>query len=79
MVLPAGNVDKSLDTRRDDPLVSSYTPRNDVDKYNWSLYDPEAMDGLPISIQLVGQRLEEEKVLAAAKVVEAVLRASDAK
>lgn len=74
MVLPAGKVDKQVDVSKDDPLVSSYRPRNDVDAYNWALYDPEAMDGLSISVQLVGQRLEEEKVLGAGKVIDDLLR-----
>lgn len=41
------------------------------------LDDPELMHGHPIGLQVVGRRLEEEKVLAGMRVVEAVLQASD--
>ncbi|KXT09723.1 hypothetical protein AC579_1691 [Pseudocercospora musae] len=74
LVLPAGNVDKDRDPARSDPQVSSYQPRNELDRHNWSLYDPEAMHGLPISVQIVGQRLEEEKVLGVGKVVDEIIR-----
>ncbi|GME48882.1 acetamidase [Neofusicoccum parvum] len=47
---------------------------NELDKWNWNLYDPESMDGMPVGVQIVGRKLEEEKVLGAAKVVEAVLK-----
>lgn len=77
LVLPAGRVDKRLDAAKDDPSVSSYSPRNDIDLHNWSLYDPEAMDGLPIGVQIVGQRLEEEKVLGAGKVIDDLLKNSE--
>lgn len=76
LVLPAGTVDKLVDVGKDDPLVSSYLPRNDTDRFNWSLYDPVAMDGLPIGIQIVGQRLEEEKILGAGKVIDDLLKKS---
>ncbi|GME22307.1 acetamidase [Neofusicoccum parvum] len=68
VVLPGGAVDKSLDAKVD------YAPRNELDKWNWNLYDPESMDGMPVGVQIVGRKLEEEKVLGAAKVVEAVLK-----
>lgn len=74
LVLPAGKVDQALDKAKDDPLVMEYLARNDLDQANWALYDPEAMHGLPVSVQIVGKRLEEEKVLGAAKVIDDVLR-----
>jgi amidase len=54
-----------------------YEPRNEMDEYNWKLYDPAAMDGHPIGLQVVGQRHEEEKVLAAAQVIENVLKGAE--
>lgn len=74
LVMPRGKVDRVVDLSKEDPAVAGYKPRNDQDKWNWSLYDPDAMHGLPLSIQIVGQHLEEEKVLGAAKVMESVLR-----
>ena len=66
---PVGFVDKHVD------LVSShsYVPRNADDAANWSLFDPEAMHGMPISLQLVGYTLEEEKVLDAATSINTLL------
>ncbi|KAF4538402.1 Acetamidase [Lasiodiplodia theobromae] len=70
VVLPGGAVDKNMDAKAD----TSYQPRNELDKWNWSLYDPESMDGMPVGLQIVGRKLEEEKVLGAAKVVESILQ-----
>lgn len=69
-VIPGGAVDKSVDAK----AGTSYVPRNPIDEWNWSLYDPESMDGMPVGIQIVGRKLEEEKVLGAAKVMEAILK-----
>jgi len=75
-VLPVGRVDPAVDVARADARVTGYVARSEVDEWNWSLYDPDSMDGLPLSVQLVGQRLEEEKVLGIAHVVERLLRTS---
>lgn len=56
----AGNSRKSY--------LEDYVARNDLDKWNHGLYDPELMDGLPIGLQIIGRRFEEEKVLGVAKV-----------
>lgn len=37
------------------------------------MYDAEAMHGLPVGVQVVGRRLEEEKVLAVMKRLEDAL------
>lgn len=46
---------------------------NDVARGVYSLYDSAAMHGLPVAVQVVGQRLEEEKVLAGMAEVERAL------
>lgn len=74
IVLPAGKIDRTLEKSKHDPTVATYVPRNALDEANWALYDPEVMDGLPVSVQIVGKRLEEEKVLGIAQVVEHVLK-----
>ncbi|KAF2498654.1 acetamidase [Lophium mytilinum] len=71
--LAAGNVSKELDPSMDS--ISPYEGRNEIDKWNWSLYDVEAMDGMKVNVQIVGRRLEEEKVLGIAAVVEKLLNA----
>ncbi|KAH0097549.1 acetamidase, partial [Aureobasidium melanogenum] len=74
LVLPAGQVDKSIDKPLGDEEVCAYVPRNDMDRWKWALYDPVKMHGMPVSVQIVGHRLEEEKVLGAAHVIERVLK-----
>jgi amidase len=74
LVLPGGLVDKNIDPANTSPSVADYQPRNDLDKWNWELYDPEVMHGMPVGLQIVGRRLEEEKVLSAGKVIVGVLR-----
>lgn len=67
---PAGKVMGATDIL---PL-ETHNPRNEYDAWNWNLYDPEAMDGYPIGLQLVGRRFEEEKVLGVAKVIEKLMK-----
>lgn len=55
-----------------DNATSSYEPRNDIDRWNWELYDKNTTNPGYVSIQLIGRRLEEEKVLGAAKVFDRV-------
>ena len=38
------------------------------------MYDAKEMDGLPVGVQVVGRRLEEEKVLAGMRLVEKVMK-----
>ncbi|KAL6824688.1 amidase signature domain-containing protein [Trichoderma sp. SZMC 28015] len=57
---PTGlNVDRSIDVPRED-----YSPLSSECKDIHETYDADLMHGLPISLQLVARRLEEEKVLA---------------
>lgn len=67
---PAGKVDGTIDQKPEEV----YEPRNDMDAWNWGLYDPETMGGHPVGLQLVGRRFDEEKVLGAAKVIERLLK-----
>ncbi|KAM0339375.1 hypothetical protein ACHAPU_010940 [Fusarium lateritium] len=66
---PTGiNVDKDLDK-----LESCYQPLNPLCKSVNEDYDAELVHGLPVSLQIVARRLEEEKVLAMAKLVHETL------
>lgn len=40
----------------------------------YSVYDAKEMHGLPLGVQVVGRRLEEEKVLEGMKVIEEALK-----
>jgi Asp-tRNA(Asn)/Glu-tRNA(Gln) amidotransferase A subunit family amidase len=46
---------------------------NGVARGVYKYYDAEKMKGLPVGVQVVGQRLEEEKVLALMSRVEGLL------
>lgn len=50
-----------------------FSPRNAIEKGQYTMYDPDAMAGLPVGIQVVGQRLEEEKVMEGMKLIEGLL------
>lgn len=64
------HVDKTKDKL---PATFNFKKLNGVARGAYKHYDAEAMHGLPVGVQVVGRRLEEEKVLAAMKVVEAAL------
>lgn len=57
---PCGvSVDKSIDTP-----IADYKALSDFCQAAHDSYDAEAVHGMPVSLQLVAKRLEEEKVLA---------------
>lgn len=60
--MPITHVDRALDG-----LPAGFDARklNGVARGAYKHYDADAMHGLPVAVQVVGQRLEEEKVLAA--------------
>ncbi|KAK0627317.1 amidase signature domain-containing protein [Immersiella caudata] len=59
LAFPLRNVDKNRDLveHRDDFL----SPQ---DQAHWELYDPEVFHGVPVGLQIVGRRLEDEKIVA---------------
>ncbi|KAI6084925.1 amidase [Hypoxylon rubiginosum] len=69
-ILPVTHVDKNLDKL---PPTFNIKKLNGVAQGAYKLYDAEAMHGLPVAVQIVGRRLEEEKVLAIMKRVEDAL------
>ncbi|KAI0887148.1 amidase [Annulohypoxylon maeteangense] len=63
---PTGiNADKSIDVA----LGETYKPLSDLDKGIQANYNPDAVHGMPISLQIIAQRLEEEKCVAMCKEV----------
>ena len=70
-VLPITHVDRDLDR-----LTGAFKPRNAIESSSYKIYNAEAMHGLPVGVQIVGRRLEEEKVLEGMKVIEGLLRQS---
>lgn len=73
VAFPAGQVSKELDSEAA-KTMNSYQPRNALDEWNWNLFDADAMDGMPIGVQVVARRLQEETALGAAKVIDKILK-----
>ncbi|GAB7366608.1 hypothetical protein MBLNU230_g8593t1 [Neophaeotheca triangularis] len=64
VVVPVTTVDKNVDKK-----VEGFKAVDETDQKNQDLYDPEIYDGAHVSVQLVGRRLQEEKMIALAKYV----------
>ncbi|EAU82124.2 amidase [Coprinopsis cinerea okayama7 len=74
-VLPVTHVDKDIDGLAPNfTSTPEYQSMNSVVKGVYSVYDAEKMHGLPLGVQVVGRRLEEEKVLQGMRVVEVALK-----
>lgn len=69
VTFPVDEVRKEIDIQPED-----YQPRNDLDAWNWDLYDPNTMDGHPVNLQVIGKTLNDEKVLGAATMIEKIWR-----
>ncbi|KAK0922625.1 hypothetical protein LTR91_004360 [Friedmanniomyces endolithicus] len=67
LVFPTG-----LQAGAEDNAEEGYTPRNEQDKYNYELYKPETYIDAPISLQLVGRRYEDEKLIEALEMMSEV-------
>lgn len=70
-VLPVTKVDAVADA-----LHPEWIPPNGVAKGAYKHYNSVAMQGLPCAVQVVGRRLQEEKVLGCMGVVEDALKAA---
>jgi Asp-tRNA(Asn)/Glu-tRNA(Gln) amidotransferase A subunit family amidase len=68
--MPITRVDKALDQL---PSTFSLKKLNGVAYGAYKHYNANAMHGLPVGVQVVGQRLQEEKVLAVMKRIEEAL------
>ena len=69
-IIPVTHVDRTFDQL---PADFDFRKLNGVAKGAYKLYDADAMHGLPVAVQIVGRRLEEEKVLAIMERVEGML------
>ncbi|KKA29180.1 hypothetical protein TD95_004314 [Thielaviopsis punctulata] len=69
-ILPVTHVDKELDKL---PADFNIKKLNGVAQGAYKLYDSAAMHGLPVGVQVVGKRLEEEKVMALMERIEVAL------
>ncbi|EEP81956.1 hypothetical protein UREG_06821 [Uncinocarpus reesii 1704] len=62
---PVTYADKNLDPKRG----SDWVPNGLRDEFVQSDYDPVFWDGAPVGLQVIGQRLEEEKVLEMTEII----------
>jgi len=69
--MPITRVDSTLDK-----LPHAFRPRNKIETDAYTCYNADEMHGLPIGVQVVGRRLEEEKVLEGMKLIESVLKSN---
>ncbi|WWD20157.1 hypothetical protein CI109_104633 [Kwoniella shandongensis] len=65
-----------VDPKKDKDNKSAYEARNEVEKKIWDRYDAEEAVGAPVSLQLICQRLEEEKALKLTGVVAKAIKAA---
>ena len=74
-VLPVTFVDKNLDGLPEDFMDSDqFQSLPTVAKGAYKVYNAEKMHGLPLGVQVVGRRLEEEKVLEGMQIIETALQ-----
>lgn len=64
VTVPITHVDENVDKK-----LEGFKAVSDVDQKTQDTYDPKIYDGAPVAVQLVGRRLQEEKMLALAKYV----------
>lgn len=74
VTLPITTTSKDLD-QKENHLPASYYDKND--KQIWDDYDAERSHGIPAGLQLIGRRLEEEKLLAVASVLDDLIQPSN--
>ncbi|KAG7448378.1 amidase signature enzyme [Guyanagaster necrorhizus] len=67
-VLPVTHVNAKLD------VLKGFKARNAVEAGAYQDYDSVEMDGLPVGVQVVGKRFEEEKVMEGMKLIEILLK-----
>lgn len=70
-VFPVTFVDKNKDHER-----KNFVPIDEQDELIQSMYDPQLYDGVPVCLQLVGKRYQEESLLAVTEVVDNLIKDS---
>ncbi|KAK4061744.1 hypothetical protein Trihar35433_9344 [Trichoderma harzianum] len=65
LAFPAGKADKNIDVRDNRKRFLS-----GLDKENWQLYNPEVFHDMPVGLQIIGRRFEDEKIIAILKFLE---------
>ncbi|KAF7553546.1 hypothetical protein G7Z17_g3548 [Cylindrodendrum hubeiense] len=62
VVVPVSFADKTIDIKN-----AAFKPLTEIDNLVQAEYDPEAYEGAPTAVQIIGRRLTEERVMAIAE------------
>lgn len=73
--MPVTNVDRTQDSLSAHGDSEEYSTMSASARLAYSAYDADRMHGLPLGVQIVGQGLEEEKVLLGMRIIDHALRA----
>ncbi|EHK47765.1 hypothetical protein TRIATDRAFT_45224 [Trichoderma atroviride IMI 206040] len=65
LAFPVGKVDKTIDVKENRKRFMSH-----LDKESWKLYRPELFQDMPVGLQMVGRRFDDETVIAILKFLE---------
>ena len=65
MVFPVTTVDPEKDKKD-----VHYLPKNSDDQFVYDLYNAKSFEDAPVSLQVIGRRHQDEKVLAALETIE---------
>lgn len=57
---PVCKVEKGVDSSSEQRRSKFF---GDLDKENWKLWDPDTFTGMPVSLQIVGRRMDDEKII----------------
>lgn len=68
VVFPVTAVDPMKDTKNE-----KYVPKNEEDRFVHEMYSPERYKDAPVSLQIIGRRNYDEKVIAALVQIERAL------
>ena len=75
--IPVTRVDPKVDQLTDEwttgPVVGSSLLEREIYRGKHPVYDPEAMKGIPIGVQIVGKKWEDEKVISMMHLVDKAL------
>lgn len=74
VVFPSGlTVDPKLDALTEQD--KKYKPRNETEEREWEKYQgPERYEGAPVALQVAGRHFKDEETLAAAKLIEEIIK-----
>ncbi|KZT10510.1 amidase signature enzyme [Laetiporus sulphureus 93-53] len=67
-ILPITHVDQNRDA------LGAFKAKNAIEGGAYRMYDAKKMHGLPVGVQIVGKRLQEEKVLEGMKIIDRLLK-----